>query len=1160
MNLRKLVILLIASLSFNLTAGAFAADFQQVLIKGPKDVDNQYSGVTYGPIKASDTLWAIATKYQTNSNASIYQVMQAIFELNPASFEQNNINLLVKGTILRLPSQRYISWVNEKKGRDNVAVDEQILQSDAQGQTLVRKDARSQDKLASKTDLDETKAILEQKMGAIDEEQNRQFQAIRQQFSESIVGVQSILTENQKMFERLDSVNKDLASMRSQEVLKEQQMIQMGQSIEELLNKSRREEQTALLAKQSSIFAWLSKPSILIIGSILPSLLLLGGLAYWLIKRKSKNEMDLDLLANKDEPVDTHVATEMDDLSDALSEELDEQPLFDNDITQADVLGEELQASLNDTEDEFDDLGDDMLVPDIDGAVENLDWDFEEGSDVIDQDDLDNLFEEEDDLLSQIDDGMDNVDLFNGEEMPSEADNAKVKEKPSSAVDNSTEELTPTDSLAEPAEPSQEVEGIIVKVEDQEDKIEVSIDELLVQPGPELPDGTDILSTKFIDEEILQQLDKQINSQSEELDNIISTLIDELEQVESMQDMLPDEESESFSGETQDGLQQPDKPTESPSDIFIGSEGIDEINDDFSDNKVVDDSLAADAGQDGIKGEKSQTNTVPLADKKLSQERPAVADEQSTSTDQYSSDGTSVQVDPLASVAADADKRDNSPTDQGAEAEDELLPVEDKGAGEHLEQDERDSDTQTMTAQQDKISEAQPQQTASQVVADADEVDTLTEGLVAPAAMFDVEVNSTEDELLAQALTEAEPDVPGIDEQDHLANQTAMATEEEGLGDDLVEDTNSHNQVTNERDNKAQDEEAGIDAQSDKVETDEQLDSSLVREIQVDETDNDEQIDTALTGDTQVEDADTESQANKADTNDIDVQDHTDSEQHPELLSLKQNDCGAIELEQEDEIESCDQLDMALADFANDEANEPLVESEQEAKNVPEQADRSISTLPDLDDIGSFSDFDDEELEKALQGFEWDEEPNAPSTPFESPEQNHELDDVPGLGDWLNEADEDDKALLAELENANFDDLLKNIDDDDAQEDLDPAVDIEALLSDNDGNGNDANTEENDGDFLDVETLLNESLDTQANSLSDKDFDLKLAFGKFSSTTDDVDTVDVDSDSGLGAKLDLAHAYIEIGEIESAKELLTEIIEHGHPLHSEEAKLVLGNL
>ena len=52
----------------------------------------------------------------------------------------------------------------------------------------------------------------------------------------------------------------------------------------------------------------------------------------------------------------------------------------------------------------------------------------------------------------------------------------------------------------------------------------------------------------------------------------------------------------------------------------------------------------------------------------------------------------------------------------------------------------------------------------------------------------------------------------------------------------------------------------------------------------------------------------------------------------------------------------------------------------------------------------------------------------------------------------------------------------------------------------------------------------------------------------------------MDSDDGFGAKLDLAHAYIEIGETESATELLEDIIEYGHPPQSDEAKRVLASL
>ena len=42
--------------------------------------------------------------------------MQAIYELNPEAFEQQNINLLKDGSILKLPSERYIARVSTSTG------------------------------------------------------------------------------------------------------------------------------------------------------------------------------------------------------------------------------------------------------------------------------------------------------------------------------------------------------------------------------------------------------------------------------------------------------------------------------------------------------------------------------------------------------------------------------------------------------------------------------------------------------------------------------------------------------------------------------------------------------------------------------------------------------------------------------------------------------------------------------------------------------------------------------------------------------------------------------------------------------------------------------------------------------------------------------------
>ncbi len=63
--------------------------------------DNQAS---YGPIVKADTLWKIAVAHRPDNSVSNYQVMMALFKLNPNAFLRNDINTLAAGQYLRIPA------------------------------------------------------------------------------------------------------------------------------------------------------------------------------------------------------------------------------------------------------------------------------------------------------------------------------------------------------------------------------------------------------------------------------------------------------------------------------------------------------------------------------------------------------------------------------------------------------------------------------------------------------------------------------------------------------------------------------------------------------------------------------------------------------------------------------------------------------------------------------------------------------------------------------------------------------------------------------------------------------------------------------------------------------------------------------------------------
>ncbi|ATG74310.1 hypothetical protein AN401_10910 [Zobellella denitrificans] len=58
----------------------------------------------YGPIRSTDTLWAIAARH-TRAPVTVQQTMVALYHLNPNAFVRGNINYLQRGATLRLPTQ-----------------------------------------------------------------------------------------------------------------------------------------------------------------------------------------------------------------------------------------------------------------------------------------------------------------------------------------------------------------------------------------------------------------------------------------------------------------------------------------------------------------------------------------------------------------------------------------------------------------------------------------------------------------------------------------------------------------------------------------------------------------------------------------------------------------------------------------------------------------------------------------------------------------------------------------------------------------------------------------------------------------------------------------------------------------------------------------------
>jgi pilus assembly protein FimV len=1261
MNLQKLAVQLLIVLNF--VTAIPDANSQQGNLRGPKSstpkgVEQQRQreaqSDTYGPIVSSDTLWRISQNYRPNSSLSIYQVMQAIFELNPDAFEQQNINLLKDGSILKMPSESSISSVNSKQAQKKSELDSQSLQPNISNQ--------SSQQPKNITTLDQTRELIDQNLVAIDEAQNRQFMAIRKQFAESISSVQNILDENKKLFERLDKVNTDIDEMRSEEQQKSLQMKQMGKSIEELLERSRQDD-AEKAAQATEKTSWLDNPIILILLFTLPVLLALSAFAYWMIKRKNAAALKPQEDDADDFSLNFH-SSEMDNLSDALSAELSNESgdeLDDDNLFGDDVLAEALEEALND---EFDDLGDDDVLKE----------EFEVGTGVVEQDDLDSLFDEDeheyenDNVFAETDAEISaQVSLDIANELLAEAQNNDENsgssdtffDKDKQQIDVSTGDieskrdeplLTPTDSV----------------VNDNEQP-DANIDESFNGGAIDEPIKNPLANdSENINEDMLKSIDKEIASQNEELDSVTGSLIDELEQVEQMRSMIPDDDDDDdddelfvdeelqFDVSKLDNVEEVeevenlsangDKHAESeiniskvPTDTsqliepipkalelveselyeseeLIGSESkLDKTEESVGSEPELDES------EKPAESELELDETEELAESELelgeAEELVESAPEQVETEEPFES-GLELEPEPVEAeklaeselrlgeaevlVESDSEQVETEETSESglelepakaeklAESGLELEPVEaEKLAESELElgeaeelvesdpeqvetEESSESDLELEPVEVEKLAESELELGEAEELAESDPEEVETEELVESdpeqveteePSESGLELEPVEAEKLAESELELELE---LDEAEELVESDPEQVETEELSESGLElepaeaEKLAESELELDKAEKLAESELElgeaeelVESDPEQVETEEPPESGLELEP----------VEAEKLAEPELELGEAEELV-ESDPELDETEELAASESEPEVDdSIGAENWLEAELGEEPELEvpvnsdsilDEDQLEKALEDFEKEELDEVLADL---TSNVS-------TSIGSLDNINSIRDFDDSELDNAFEE-DFDE------VAFESLQDGRDdLDNLPTLGDWLDE-DVDkpddrptertkDREVIDEFEDLSFDEILNSMDFDNeisVTED-DTGFDIATLLNETPQN-KDSNSNETD-EFLDVESLLNESVNAESDDEIDRVLNLEFPLEPFVAEQDELNMIDVDD--GLGAKLDLAHAYIEIGEDEAAKELLDEVLQKGNVEQITEAKMILSKL
>ncbi|PCI21456.1 MAG: pilus assembly protein FimV [Piscirickettsiaceae bacterium] len=214
----------------------------------PAPAYNQSSAASeYGPTKNRDTLWGIA-KNLISDNPSITheQMMMALFENNPKAFYKKNINALMKGKVLSVPTNDIITQLSPKQARSafnqqNVlwSTSANTVAQNKQGATVAANDRpaiESADPTLKLLTADKSAQNMTSNNESLDKNLDRSSDAI-DQANTAIEMATTLEQENNEVKNRLNELETQVEKLQRLITLKDEQLAQLSAPAKVLANK-----------------------------------------------------------------------------------------------------------------------------------------------------------------------------------------------------------------------------------------------------------------------------------------------------------------------------------------------------------------------------------------------------------------------------------------------------------------------------------------------------------------------------------------------------------------------------------------------------------------------------------------------------------------------------------------------------------------------------------------------------------------------------------------------------------------------------------------------------------------------------------------------------------------------------------------------------------
>lgn len=441
------------------------------------------------------------------------------------------------------------------------------------------------------------------------------------------------------------------------------------------------------------------------------------------------------------------------------------------------------------------------------------------------------------------------------------------------------------------------------------------------------------------------------------------------------------------------------------------------------------------------------------------------------------------------------------------------------------------------------------------------DIDALLAGFDSPAA------ESTETEDLSDAIAaELEDDNVAIDSSDTEADIDALLAGFDDLGDAVETQEAEAEPVQAEEESEdldallagLADDVIAIDNVDEAIaETDEE-DSSEVESDDATER-SDAELDAMLAGLSQAEDLD---EPKKSDETDTLADESRDTDSAPQSAQRSDKDSGFF-----DDLKAGSKShDPHILEWEPSAPKEPLVEEEPSAPKEPSAQEKQEPSAQE----------EPSAIEELLAQEELSNQEQAADVEDSVTDTEQALDiDLAQDTDDSDKSLSDDDLLAAFSENvakeAEADEEFSlELDDDDSLDLEDHKLTVDEALAALDAKEkgkvassmvpeHDLSAFQKENGFIDIERLLSEA--DEGNSDTDPYKELDVDMGELDSLVGAAAMVDVDDEeNSVNAKLDLARAYIEIDDKDSAKALLKEVELDGNARQQEEAAALIKTL